>query len=107
MLLVTTTFPIVYLLWNSLQTINLAMPCIDGFAALANYAQMLADRRFWHSLRLTAIYTGATVVMQLAIGLGLALLVLQNPARPVAVPASSRSCRSCSRRWSSASSGAR
>ena len=78
-LLLTTTFPIVFLIWNSFQTINLAMPFLDGFAGLANYRQMLGDAAFWHSLRLTAIYTGSTVVMQLAIGLGLALLVLQIP----------------------------
>lgn len=78
-LLLTTTFPIAFLLWNSFQTINLAMPFLDGFAGLANYERMLGDAAFWHSLRLTAIYTGSTVVMQLAIGLGLALLVLQIP----------------------------
>jgi multiple sugar transport system permease protein len=78
-LLLTTTFPIVFLLWNSFQSINLAMPFLDGFAGLANYERMLGDAAFWHSLRLTAIYTGSTVVMQLVIGLGLALLVLQIP----------------------------
>ena len=78
-LVLTTTFPIGFLIWNSFQTINLAMPFLDGFAGLDNYRQMLGDPSFWHSLRLTAIYTGSTVAMQLVIGLGLALLVLQIP----------------------------
>ena len=78
-LLLTTTFPIGFLIWNSFQTINLAMPFLDGFAGFDNYRQMLGDPAFWHSLQLTAIYTGSTVVMQLVIGLGLALLVLQIP----------------------------
>jgi multiple sugar transport system permease protein len=78
-LLLTTTFPIFFLLWNSFQTINLTMPFLDGFAGLDNYRHMLADPAFWHSLQLTAIYTGATVILQLLIGLGLALLVLQIP----------------------------
>ncbi|MBB5220566.1 multiple sugar transport system permease protein [Amaricoccus macauensis] len=78
-LLATTTVPIAFLIWNSFQTINLAMPFLDGFAGLANYRQMSGDPAFWHSLQLTAIYTGSTVVMQLVIGLGLALLVLQIP----------------------------
>ena len=78
-LLLTTTFPIGFLIWNSFQTINLAMPFLDGYAGLDNYRQMLGDPGFWHSLRLTAIYTGSTVAMQLGIGLGLALLVLQIP----------------------------
>ena len=48
-LLLTTTFPIVFLVWNSFQTINLAMPFLDGFAGLANYRQMMGDAAFWHS----------------------------------------------------------
>ncbi len=43
------------------------------------------DPRFWNSLLLTLIYTGCTVVLQVVIGLSLALLVMQfraasNPA---------------------------
>ena len=79
-LLLTTTAPLAYLIWSSFQTINLAMPFLDGFAGLDNYRTMMADPNFWHSLGLTAIYTGTTVVFQLIIGLGLALLVLQIPA---------------------------
>jgi multiple sugar transport system permease protein len=79
-LLVTTTVPLAYLIWSSFQTINLSMPFLDGFAGLDNYRTMMADPNFWHSLGLTAIYTGTTVVFQLIIGLGLALLVLQIPA---------------------------
>ncbi len=55
------------------------MPWLSGFAGLENYAKMGGDPRFWNSLLLTAIYTGATVVLQVVIGLALALLVLQIP----------------------------
>ena len=79
-LLVTTTIPLGYLVWSSFQTINLAMPFLDGFAGLDNYRAMLADGNFWHALGLTAIYTGCTVALQLIIGLGLALMVLQIPS---------------------------
>ena len=78
-LLLTTTAPLVYLLWSSLNRIELAMPWLSGFAGLDNYAKMGGDPRFWNSLLLTAIYTGATVVLQVVIGLSLALLVLQIP----------------------------
>src|SRR5207237_4733463 len=44
-----------------------------------NYVQMAHDARFWHSLQLTAIYTGTTVILQVLVGLGLALLVMQIP----------------------------
>ncbi len=78
-LLVTTTFPLLYLVWSSFQTINLAMPFLDGFAGLDNYREMLVDRRYWHAIGLTAIYTTSSVSLQIIIGLGLALLVMQIP----------------------------
>ena len=40
---------------------------------------MMSDGQFWHSLKLTAIYTISSVFLQLVIGLGLALLVMQIP----------------------------
>ena len=79
-LILTTTFPLLFLLWSSFNNINLAMPFLDGFAGLDNYAQMMGDKRFWHSLRLTGVYTISSVSLQMVIGLGLALLVMQIPA---------------------------
>lgn len=78
-LLVTTTFPLIYLVWSSLWRIDLSMPWLTGFAGAENYVKMLADPRFWNSLVLTVIYTISTVVLQVAVGLGLALLVTQIP----------------------------
>jgi len=79
-LLLTTTFPLLYLIWSSLQTINLAMPFLDGFAGVDNYVEMWDDSRYWHSMKLTLIYTTSSVSLQVLIGLGLALLVMQIPA---------------------------
>jgi len=78
-LVLTTTAPLVYLLWTSVQRVDLSMPWLSGFAGLDNFARMGGDPRFWGSLWLTLIYTGTTVVLQVAIGLALALLVLQIP----------------------------
>lgn len=78
-LLLVTTVPLVYLAWNSLQRIDLGMPWMSGFAGLDNYTKMGSDPRFWNSLWLTAVYTLSTVVLQVIIGLSLALLVLQIP----------------------------
>jgi multiple sugar transport system permease protein len=79
LLLVITTAPLVYLLWTSLQRLDLGMPWLTGFAGLDNFTKMGADPRFWNSLVLTAVYTGSTVVLQVVVGLALALLVLQIP----------------------------
>src|SRR3954471_12814232 len=78
-LLLTTTAPLVYLGWNSLHRIDLGMPWLSGFAGVDNFTKMGSDPRFWNSLALTGIYTAATVVLQVLVGLSLALLVLQIP----------------------------
>lgn len=78
-LVLTTTIPLVYLAWNSLQSLNFSMPWLRGFAGLNNYISMGTDPRFWNSLWLTLIYTGTTVTLQVIIGLSFALLVLRMP----------------------------
>jgi multiple sugar transport system permease protein len=55
------------------------MPYLSGFVGLGNYLNMGHDPRFWNSLWLTFVYTTSTVVLQVALGLSLALLVLQIP----------------------------
>ena len=71
--------PLIYLAWTSVNRVDLTSPWIKGFAGADNYSKMLGDPRFWNSLELTVIYTGTTVVLQMLIGLGLALLVIQIP----------------------------
>lgn len=78
-LLVTTTFPLLYLLWQSLHSINLGMPGMDRFVGFGNYARMWGDARFWAALGFTVVYACSTVALQLALGLGMALLILQIP----------------------------
>jgi multiple sugar transport system permease protein len=78
-LIVTTTAPLVYLAWTSLMRIDLSMPFLSGFAGTDNYAKMGGDPRFWNSLGLTLVYTATTVVLQVALGLSLALMVLRIP----------------------------
>jgi multiple sugar transport system permease protein len=55
------------------------MPYLSGFVGLGNYLSMGHDPRFWNSLWLTFVYTSSTVVLQVTLGLSLALLVLQIP----------------------------
>jgi multiple sugar transport system permease protein len=55
---------------------DLAMPFADGFVGLANYRELFADSRFWSSLAISLVYTGSTVVLQVVIGLALALIVI-------------------------------
>jgi multiple sugar transport system permease protein len=79
LLVLITTAPLVYLLWTSLQRLDMSMPWQQGFAGAANYTKMESDPRFWNSLVLTGLYTASTVVLQVLVGLALALLVLRIP----------------------------
>lgn len=76
-LIATTTFPLLFLVWISTQRMDLAMPFMDGFVGLENYTQLFADPRFWESLVLSLVYTVGTVVLQVIIGLALALFVIR------------------------------
>lgn len=76
-LIATTTFPLLFLVWISTQRMDLAMPFMDGFVGIGNYRQLLTDPRFWESLVLSMIYTISTVVLQVVIGLALALLLMK------------------------------
>lgn len=75
-LLLTTTFPLLFLVGTSFQRIDLAMPFANGFVGLENYRELLADSRFWSSLWISLVYTISTVVLQVVIGLALALALL-------------------------------
>jgi multiple sugar transport system permease protein len=78
-LVLTTTAPLLYLLWMSMLRVDLSMPALSGFAGIDNFARMGSDPRFWASLWLTLIYTVTTVVLQVVVGLALALLVMRIP----------------------------
>ena len=76
-LLATTTYPLIFLIWTSAFRMDLAMPFADGFVGVENYRALLTDDRFWSSLLVSLVYTGSTVVLQVALGLALALLVME------------------------------
>jgi multiple sugar transport system permease protein len=51
----------------------LTFPMDNGWNGLENYLEMFRDTRFWFSIRLTVIYTAITVVLQVIVGLALAM----------------------------------
>jgi multiple sugar transport system permease protein len=72
-LVLVTTVPLVSLLVMSCFRIDLTYPPGNGWIGLENYLEMYKDARFWYSIRLTVIYTAITVVLQVVVGLGLAM----------------------------------
>ncbi len=75
-LLATTTFPLLFLIYTSAYRMDLAMPFLNGFIGFENYSVLLSDSRFWQSLIISMVYTVSTVILQVVIGLALALFVM-------------------------------
>ncbi len=61
--------------WYSLQRYNLAFPMTRGFIWFENYTLLFTDPSFWHTVRVSLLYTLFTVGIQLLLGLGIALLL--------------------------------
>lgn len=72
-----TLYPILYVLWLSLQRHSLMLE-LPEFVGLENFVRMLADARFWNALGNTVYFTVVSVALELALGLAIALLL----ARP-------------------------
>jgi ABC-type sugar transport system permease subunit len=67
-------FPLAWALWESLHRHDLRLPWLGRpFVGLANYAEVLADRRFWEAILHTALFTALTVALELGLGLVMAL----------------------------------
>ncbi|WP_069811950.1 carbohydrate ABC transporter permease [Streptomyces sp. TP-A0874] len=72
-------YPMVSVLYYSLQHYNVTKPWRNGFAGLENFTRLLTeDPLFWQSLGFSAKWVIAEVGLQLAFGLALALLVNQT-----------------------------
>jgi multiple sugar transport system permease protein len=67
-------FPFIHSLYLSLQEYNLAGGFTWRFVGLANYARAINDGQFWNSMMLTGLFTLASVVVSLALAIGLALV---------------------------------
>lgn len=71
---VITAIPTVSAVWTSLQSWNLANESARSTVWLGNYIELFQDASFWHACALTAYQVIVTVVVQMAIGVPMALL---------------------------------
>jgi len=67
-------FPIVYNAWLSLFDKHAFLP-VQSFVGLKHYVYFAHDEEFWNSFRHGLVYAGATLVLQLAVGIPAALLL--------------------------------
>ncbi|WP_052207129.1 carbohydrate ABC transporter permease [Sinomonas humi] len=66
-------FPIIYGIQSSLTSRTLLDPT-PAWVGLGNYATVLTDTGFWHSVLFTLVYTVVVTAVELVLGFGLALL---------------------------------
>jgi multiple sugar transport system permease protein len=72
--------PFVTAVYYSLLRFRLNMPAMKGFVWFDNYINFLSDAEFWNSVRVSLLYTGLTVGVEVVFGLMIAML-LQKQTR--------------------------
>jgi multiple sugar transport system permease protein len=66
-------YPIGYAIWLSLNEYSVRVPGLSRWAGFKNYSDALSSTEFWEAVRATFLFTGISVTLELAIGLGMAL----------------------------------
>ncbi len=69
----TTLWPVLWAAWISLYNWNWGTE--RDFVGLANYVRLLTDPEFWLILRNTVVFAASATLVEMALGLGLALVV--------------------------------
>lgn len=74
-MLAVTAYPILQAVYESLFSFRLTAPADREFIGLGNYAVVLSDWVFWRALLVTVLITVITVIVELILGFGLALVM--------------------------------
>jgi multiple sugar transport system permease protein len=70
-------YPILYAVWLSLNEYSVLTPGLSRFVGLDNYLNALGSAQFWEAMETTVLFTVISVSLELAIGLGMALVMHQ------------------------------
>ncbi|KAM3101912.1 carbohydrate ABC transporter permease [Phormidesmis sp. 146-12] len=71
-------YPILRAFWQSLFVQNLGNQLNPSFTGLTNFGRMAQDGRFWGTLWNSAVFTFSSVLLELIIGMGIALVLNQT-----------------------------
>ncbi len=72
--------PFLTAVYYSMLRYRLNLPAMKGFIWFQNYLNFFTDPKFWNTLKISLLYAGVTVVVELLLGLAIALL-LQKRSR--------------------------
>ncbi len=64
--------------YYSFQRYNLKMPHMKGFIWFDNYINIFTDASFWNTIKVSLTYTFFTIIVELLLGLGIALLLAKR-----------------------------
>lgn len=70
-----TAYPILYSIWLSLQRFDLKFPDEREFIGLENYVTVLTNEYWWTAFGVTMLITVVTVVIELVLGMALAIIM--------------------------------
>jgi multiple sugar transport system permease protein len=76
-LAVVYAYPVVRSFWLSLFTQNLGTELKPVFSGLDNYARMVQDGRFWQTIGNSLVFTISSLLLELILGMGIALVLNQ------------------------------
>lgn len=76
-LLLVYAYPILRSFWLSLFTQNLGTELQPVFSGLENYGRMAQDGRFWQSIINTTVFTLSSLILELILGMAVALVLNQ------------------------------
>lgn len=76
-LLLVYAYPIGRSFWLSLFTQNLGTELQPIFSGFDNYGRMVQDGRFWQSIFNTTVFTLSSLILELILGMGIALVLNQ------------------------------
>ncbi|MEP0909921.1 sugar ABC transporter permease [Leptolyngbya sp. GB1-A1] len=74
-LLLVYAYPILRSIWLSLFTQNLGTQLQPVFTGLDNYGRMAQDGRFWQTIGNTTVFTLSSLVLELILGMAIALVL--------------------------------
>lgn len=77
MLIVFGIYPLIYALVLSFEQRN-RIKRVNEFVGLKNWSQLVHDDRVWNALSVTLTYAGVAIVIELALGLAIAMLLDQD-----------------------------
>src|SRR5580692_1507148 len=73
-------FPVVYTIWLGFHSFSSTGR--ESFVGIANYSKLVADHEFWHGLWVTVALYVLSLVLQLVLGIWLALILFHAKRLP-------------------------